>query len=130
MKLMMTPLHAAHIQLSYQVEGKGGRELLDRFPQYSRSLVYEWARRPMNAPLLNDKRKFNPGRPRKMTVKDQRVMIRSLKSLREKEGHFTSKRLQVNSGAVAERLRHRSHEQNVPSSTSRLDISVEVTSQC
>ena len=59
MKLKMTPLHAAHIQVSYQVERKLGRELLDRF-----SLVYEWARRPMNTPPLNDKRKFNPGRTR------------------------------------------------------------------
>ena len=33
-------------------------------------------------------------------------------------------------GAVAEWLRHRSREQKVPSSSPRLDIIVEVTSQC
>ena len=33
-------------------------------------------------------------------------------------------------GAVAERLRHRSCEQKVPSSIPRSGISVEVTSQC
>ena len=33
-------------------------------------------------------------------------------------------------GAVAERLRYRSHEQKVPSSSPRSDISVEMTSQC
>ena len=33
-------------------------------------------------------------------------------------------------GAVAERLRYRSREQKVPSSSPRSDISVEVTSQC
>ena len=33
-------------------------------------------------------------------------------------------------GAVAERLRHRSREQKVPSSSPCSDISIEVTSQC
>ena len=33
-------------------------------------------------------------------------------------------------GAVAERLRYRSPEQKVPSSSPRFDVSVEVTSQC
>ena len=36
----------------------------------------------------------------------------------------------IQSGAVAERLRYRSREQKVPSSSPRSDISVEVTSQC
>ena len=36
----------------------------------------------------------------------------------------------IRCGTVAERLRYRSREQKVPSSSPRSDISVEVTSQC
>ena len=53
MKLKMTPFHAAQIQVFYEVEGKRGRELLDRLPKYSISLVYKWTRRPMNAQPVN-----------------------------------------------------------------------------
>ena len=38
--------------------------------------------------------------------------------------------LKISNGAVAERLRYRSREQKVPSSSPRSDVNVEVTSQC
>ena len=44
----MNPIHVAQIQVLHQ-EGKvHGKELLKRLPQYSRSLIYHWAKKPIN----------------------------------------------------------------------------------
>lgn len=100
MRTKITALHAAQIQCLYQVSGVSVKEILKRFTQYSRSLVYKWTKVPINAPSVPDKRKFNKGRPRKLCVRDSREIVRCLKNLRETEGHFTSKRIQVDSGLL------------------------------
>ena len=47
-----------------------------------------------------DKRRFNRGRPSKITKQDRRSIIRSLKKLRETEGSFTSPRIALESGVA------------------------------
>ena len=42
--------------------------------------------------------KANKGRPSKLSPQDKRSIVRSITSLRQKEGSFTSKRVQVESG--------------------------------
>ena len=53
-----------------------------------------------------DKRRFNRGRPSKITKQDRRSIIRSLKKLRETEGSFTSPRIALESG-VAQKVHNR-----------------------
>ena len=93
----MNPLHAAQIQVLYQEAKVRGNALLKRFPQYSRSLVYEWAVKPLNQDILVDRRKFNKGPPKKLSDKDERRVLRTVVNLRRTEGHFTSKRVQLES---------------------------------
>ena len=68
------------------------------FPQYSRSAIYKHAKKPLNSEPVFDKRKLNKGRPRKLSVQDERSIIRAVLKLREEVGWFTSKRVQLESG--------------------------------
>lgn len=62
----------------------------------SRSCVYDYKKRGM---WDSKKRKINKGgRPKKLNERDVRELIRCLKSLREREGTFTSKRLAKEAG--------------------------------
>ena len=95
-KAKMNPFHAAQIQVLKR-SGVVGQALLKKFPQYSRSTIYEWAAKPLNNEVLVDRRKFNKGRPCKLSDQDERSIVRSIGKLRESDGHFTSKRVQVES---------------------------------
>lgn len=89
-KKKMNPMHGAKIQLMYQVMNIRGKKLLDMWKQYPRSTVYEWAAKPFNGKPPEDQRKYNKGRPRKLTERDERNILRSLPRLRHSVGHFTS----------------------------------------
>ena len=52
----------------------------------------------MNVEPVFDKRKLNKGRPRKLSVQDERSIIQPVLKLREEVGWFTSKRVQLESG--------------------------------
>ena len=68
------------------------------FPQYSKAQIYVHAKKPLNGEPVFDKRKLNKGRPSRLTEQDKRVITRTIPKLRTQEGHFTSKRLQLESG--------------------------------
>ena len=84
----MNPIHAAQIQVLFQEGWVRGKKLLKKFPQYSRSLIYEWAKKPINQKILTDKRKFNKGQPPKLSPKDIRSIVRTVKKLGVTVGHF------------------------------------------
>ena len=90
--------HSAQIRAAYQLSNIRGSSLLKMFPQYSKSVIYKHAKKPLNGEAILDKRKENKGRPTKLSLQDKRSIVRSLKSLREKEGSFTSKHIQLDSG--------------------------------
>ena len=90
--------HSAQIRAAYQLSKVRGKNLLRMFPQYSRSLIYKHAKKPLNGEQVFDKRKLNKGRPRKLPVQDERSIIRAVLKLREEVGWFTSKRVQLESG--------------------------------
>lgn len=90
--------HSAQIRAAYQLSNIRGKKLLKMFPQYSKAAIYKHAQKPLNGEPLFDKRKANRGRPSKLSPQDKRSIVRSITSLREKEGSFTSKRVQVESG--------------------------------
>jgi len=74
----MDPMHAARIQLMYQELNIRSKDLLRRWPQYSRSVIYRWAAKPIEQTIPVDKRKFNKGRPRKLSKQDGRQIVRSI----------------------------------------------------
>ena len=90
--------HSAQIRAAYQLSNIRGKKLLKMFPQYSKAAIYKHAQKPLNGEPVFDKRKANKGRPSKLSPQDKRSIVRSITSLRQKEGSFTSKRVQVESG--------------------------------
>ena len=48
--------------------------------------------------MEGDKRKLNPGQPRKLTDRDERAIIQEIPKLRDSVGSFTTKRLKVTEG--------------------------------
>lgn len=97
----VNPVHGAEMRIAYQVAGLRGKKLLERFPQYSKAAVYKHANKPLCGEMTVDKRKLNKGRPAKISERDQRMLKRKLNDLRQTEGSFTSKRLQLVSGLTA-----------------------------
>ena len=87
---------SADIVAHYKV-GIRGKELLKLFPQYSKSTVYEHAKRKVGESRI-DKRHGNKGRPPKLDARDKRLILRQIPILRKEYGSFTSKRVQVESG--------------------------------
>jgi transposase len=58
-------------------------ELVKRYPQYAPRSVYRHAKKRVGE-TISDKRKMNKGRPRKLTLRDERSIIRAVKKLRNK----------------------------------------------
>jgi len=74
------------------------RELAVTFPQYSQATLYHHAKRAITEDPPIDKRQFNKGRPRKLTKRDERKLIQTLKRLRTTEGSFTALRILEQAG--------------------------------
>ena len=69
------------------------REICRRFPQFSQRTVYRHAKGKV--PLRDtDARKFNRGRPKKLTARDVRKITRAIVKLRRFAGTFSSIRIQ------------------------------------
>lgn len=92
--------HSCQIRSLYQICNVRGKELLEMFPQYSKAQIYVHAKKPINGEAVFDKRHLNKGRPKKLSQYDQRSAIRTIAKLRRTDGSFTSKRLQLEAGAV------------------------------
>ena len=93
----VTYAHSVQIRTYFQLGNVKGKNLLKMFPQYSKSAVYKHAKLPLNETPV-DKRKSNPGKQKKLSEKDERHVIRTLKKLRKETGKFSSKRIQEESG--------------------------------
>ena len=90
--------HSAQIRAAYQLSNVRGKELLKLFPQYSKAAVYKHAKKPLNGEPVFDKRKLNKGRSKKLSVQDERRILRAVPKRRMEVGNFTSKRVQLESG--------------------------------
>ena len=90
MKCKVSVQDSANIMALYSV-GVRGKKLLQRFPQYSRSTIYEHVKKNPNE-LSVDKRKQNKGRPKKLTSRDERLVVRQVTVLRKESANFTSKK--------------------------------------
>jgi len=90
--------HSVEMRMAWQVGGLRGKALREKFPQYSRATVYKHAKKPIGEECRVDGRRSNRGRPRKLSERDCRRLNRTIGELREREGTFTSKRLQLAAG--------------------------------
>ena len=80
-------------------EGKiSCKELKCRYPNYALRSIYRHAKKkiPLNMPV--DGRKSNLGRPKKMTDRDERILLRTIERLRQLHDSFTVKRLRIEAG--------------------------------
>ena len=67
------------------------------FQGYSKSSIYYHAKLPINT-IKPDQRAQNNGRPRRLTERDERNLVRALKTLRKTEGSFSASRLKLEAG--------------------------------
>ena len=81
-----------YLRMLHQENNVSKAELARRYPQFAARSVYRHAGKPIEDQV--DKRKFNKGRPRKLTLREKRCVINTLKRLRKETYSFTAKRLQ------------------------------------
>ena len=71
-----------HLRYLHQDGGKSGKELVKRYPQYTRTSIYRHMKLPIGD-CTEDKRHNNCGAPKKLTVRDERNILRQIPLLRE-----------------------------------------------
>lgn len=81
------------VHIAQKYRGMRQREIMERFG-LSRSTVYRILKevKTMRRSRLPDQ-KHLPGRPRKLSARQERLLLRQIASLREEDGNFTVKRL-------------------------------------
>ena len=89
--------HSAEIRALYNYGGVRGKELLKLYPQYCKSSIYEHVNRMVGPQGFVDKRKGNKGN-KKLSVREERSVVRTLHKLRKTDGTFSSPRIHFQSG--------------------------------
>lgn len=93
-KSRMTMRKSIYIRYLHQDCKVRGKELLKRFPGFSKATIYRHAKRAIDDPV-SDHRQFNKGRPTKLNDRAKRSILRVIPRLREEYGSFTVKRLKL-----------------------------------
>ena len=86
---------SVYMRYLYQDKGVRGKKLLKAFPKYSKATIYRHIKLPVGDTNSFDKRKQNNGRPRKLTARDERNLVRELKKCRTTTGSFSASRLRT-----------------------------------
>lgn len=87
--------HSAELAALHQHAKVKVTELKTMFPQYSTATIYRHAKRPIGTEVPINKSRFNKGRPRKISQRNGRKIVRSI---REELGSFTSPRVAIEAG--------------------------------
>ena len=80
-----------YMRFLYVEKGVFVSELMKRFPGYSRATMFRHMKRPVNRPF--DKRRLRKRRPKKLSIRDERNIVRQISRMRSKIGPFILKRL-------------------------------------
>ena len=89
---------SVYIRYLHQKEGLQIKDIVNKYKTFSKSSIYRHAKKPIPRNEIPDLRKNNPGRPKKLSGRDERLLVRQVYKLRKSEGTFTSKRLQLSAG--------------------------------
>jgi hypothetical protein len=76
-----------------------GKKLLERFPGYGKTAIYNHAKKEIGKDII-DNRKWNKGRPRKISSKTTRLISREVLRLQQTGDSFSSKDIQHNTGCT------------------------------
>ncbi len=87
MKNKISDEHSAQIRAAFQLSNVRGKKLLKMFPRYSKAAIYKHAKKPLNGKPFFDKQTMNKGRPKKLSIQDERSIIRTIPKLREQLGN-------------------------------------------
>ena len=99
--LTKIPPHVSfRLRYLFQDKGVRGKELLKLYPEYSGTSLYRHAVKSIDSIQIFDKRKFNKGTPKKVSLREERIILREIRNLREEFGSFAIKRLRLVSGIV------------------------------
>ena len=87
---------SVHLRYLHQDKGIKVCELVKKkeFSQYSKSNIYIHAKLPVHN-IITDQRSKNKGRPRLLSDRDNRKLIRAVGTLRNNEGSFSARRLKL-----------------------------------
>ena len=87
---------SALLRALHQEIGLSCAELARRYPQYAERSVYRHATSEQYIP--RDARRANPGRPRVLSLRDERLIIRTLHQLRSERAAFSARKIQEKTG--------------------------------
>ena len=92
-----------HWRYLHQDQEKTWKEIarMKDYKKYSKATICRHMKKPINDTVI-DKRRNNKGRPRKLTARDKRNILRQVEILRRDYGYFTTKRLKVFAGVSPE----------------------------
>ena len=74
------------------------KEIIARYPAFSAATIYRHCQREVSTTAKSDGRKRNVGRPKLLTERDGRNIVRSIRQLREVSGRFSSRRVKMEAG--------------------------------
>ena len=88
------------LAILHQEEGISCYKLVQRFGKsIPARTIYRHAKRPLDQPTESvDRRKQNPGRPKKINTRMERTILRTFKKLREEGASFTAGRILEETG--------------------------------
>lgn len=70
---------------------------MKKYKRFSKATICRHMKKPTDEETV-DRRKFNKGRPPKLTPREKRSILRESERLRESQGNYTIKRVMVNTG--------------------------------
>ena len=73
------------------------KKLVKLYKEHSVTSIFRHANKPTGQ-VVDDRRKYNPGRPKKLSARDERKIMNTLLTLRRTGKSFNSKRIQADSG--------------------------------
>jgi len=98
--MKVTVRHSAEMASLRQHARKRVKDIVKIFPQYSSATVYRHCKAPIGQDPPIDQRKFNRGRPSKITQQDIRAIVRAIAKLRVSDGSFTAPRVALEAGVA------------------------------
>ena len=91
-----TPIYMRYL---HQHGGMKISDIVKQYPQFAERSIYRHCKKEVNPGLMQDRRKYNKGRPRKLNSRDERKIIREIPRFREQFGNtFTAKTVKYVSG--------------------------------